>query len=97
LSRPDEKLISNIAKAASARPSPPVRETQLHVRQLILIGQAHVDAHLDVAVYCNGIGGEPKVCGGTAGGAEVDGNCQLRLVAAADSNGKLLHLVEICW
>jgi hypothetical protein len=51
LSRSDDKRIPNVAKAASARPSPPVREAQLHARQLILIGQAHVDAHLDVAVY----------------------------------------------
>lgn len=54
LSRPDDDGIPTVAKAARPKPTPPVGEAQLYARQLILLGQAHIDAHLNVAVSCDG-------------------------------------------
>ena len=57
----DDASLTHIAEAALARPTPSVWKAQLYARKVLLIGQAHIDAHLDVAELRYGAGGQDEV------------------------------------
>jgi hypothetical protein len=76
-----------IGDGAAARPGAAIGEAQFDAGEIALLGEAHVDAQLDVAEFRDGAGGQDEVGGGAADGAEPDLGCGVRLVLAAVPGG----------